>query len=46
MRICPQKFGFKKEFLEVMSIDIMNLETEHCREQTMDALCFYKQWFG
>lgn len=42
VRICPQKFGLKKEILRVMIIDVMILESEHCREQTMAVLCFYK----
>lgn len=29
-----------------MSIDVMILESKHCREKTMDVLCFHKHWFG
>lgn len=46
LKICLQKFGLEKEFIEVMSIDVMILENKYCREITMDVLCFYKQWFG
>lgn len=32
------KFGLKKEVLEVMNIDVMILESDHCREQTMGVI--------